>query len=78
MTTVTADPRDDPVQFIVQGLMAVFFGDPKEQIVWSLIFGAGAYISALFSFGATVLLVVLFSLTFLVGTIRYVYRSVTE
>ena len=58
---VDAKLQDDPVQFAQEGLRAVLFGEPRDQMVFSLIGMAIAYVSALFSFGATLILVVLFT-----------------
>ncbi|AUV84696.1 hypothetical protein C2R22_24520 (plasmid) [Salinigranum rubrum] len=74
---VTADWRDDPVTFAAQGLMASFgAGTPREQMVWSVILATLAYLSALLSFGATAVFLVLFAVTFLVGALRLLWASV--
>lgn len=68
---VDAKLQDDPAQFAQEGLRAVLFGEPRDQMVFSLLGMAIAYVSALFSFGATLILVVLFTITFLIGLGRF-------
>lgn len=75
---VTADPQLEPLNFGQQALFAIFAGKPRDQIVYSLIAAAFAYVSALFSFGATAILVILFSITFAIGVIRLLIQWVTE
>lgn len=72
---VDAKPQENPVQFAQEGLQAVLFGEPRDQMVFSLIGMAIAYVSALFSFGATLILVVLFTITFLIGAGRFVVQT---
>lgn len=74
---VTADWQSEPIQFAAQGLLATFgAGTPREQMVWSVILGTIAYVSALFSLGATAVFILLFSVTFLVGVLRLLFRAV--
>ncbi len=73
---VTSDPQTEPLNFSQQALFAIFAGEPRDQMVYSLIAAAFAYISALFSFGATAILVILFSITFSIGVIRLLFQWV--
>ncbi len=75
---VTADPQSAPLAFAQQALFAVFAGKPREQVVYSFIAAVFAYISALFSFGATAILVILFGITFSIGVIRLVVQWVRD
>jgi len=73
---VTAEWSSNPVQFVIQALLATFgTGTPREQMVFSVILAAGAYVSALFSFGATAILVVLFTSTYFVGVVRALWAA---
>ena len=73
---VTASWSWNRVQFVIHARLVTFgTGTPREQMVFSVILGAGAYVSALFSFGATAILVVLFTTTFLVGVIRALWAA---
>lgn len=73
---VDANWQDDPFEFAQQALRAVLFGEPRDQMVFSLLGMGVAYVSALFSFGATLILVVLFTFTFLVGVARFLVQAV--
>lgn len=74
---VTADWQSDPVRFAAQGLMATFgAGTAREQMVWSVVLATIAYISAIFSLGATAVFVILFTATFAVGLLRLLYGVV--
>jgi len=75
---VTADPQSEPLTFGQQALFAVFAGEPRDQVVYSFIAAAFAYVSALFSFGATAILVILFSITFTIGVIRLLFQWVSN
>ncbi len=74
---VTADPQSEPLTFGLQAVTAVFIGSPEEQVIYSFVAGVFAYVSALFSFGATAFLVVLFAITYTIGVVRYGLAEVT-
>ncbi len=75
---VSADPQSKPLDFGQQVLFAVFAGEPRDQVVYSFIAAVFAYVSALFSFGATAVLVILFSITFTIGVGRLLYQWVSN
>lgn len=58
----------------ILGLIPLAFGTgtAQEQVVASVVLGSAAYVSSLVTFGATLVLVGLFSLTGLVGVLRMV------
>lgn len=73
---VTADSQAEPVKFASQGLMATFgAGTPREMMVWSVILAIIAYVTTVLSLGATAVLVVLFTMTFLVGLVRLIWAA---
>ena len=67
---VTADPQSEPLTFGLQGITAVFIGSPEEQVIYSFIAALFAYVSSLFTLGATAVLIIIFSFTLLVGLTR--------
>jgi hypothetical protein len=74
---VTADPQSEPLTFGLQAITAVFIGSPEEQVIYSFVAAVFAYVSSLFTFGATAVLIVIFSITLLVGLARLAYASLT-
>lgn len=76
--TVTAEPQSEPLTFAIQAVWAIFTGSPREQLVYSFIAGVFAWISTAFSAGATIFLVFVFSITFLVGALRLTYHAIRE
>jgi hypothetical protein len=71
---VTADWQSEPITFASQALLTTFGGGtPREQIVWSLILSIMAYVLTIFSAGATAILIIIFSVTFIIGVIRLLY-----
>lgn len=75
---VTAEPQSEPFTFAQQALFAIFFGSPREQMVYSVIAATVAYVTTLLSFGATAIFVILFSITFLIGLTRFLFQVVTS
>lgn len=74
---VTADWQSNPVTFAAQGLMAAFgIGSPREQMVWSVILATIAYVSSVFSLGATLVFALLFTVTFAIGALRLAWATV--
>lgn len=75
---VDANFQESPITFTSQALQTVFGikGSGREQMIWSLILAILAYILTVFSLGATVLLVALFTVTFLIGLFRFIIAAV--
>jgi hypothetical protein len=74
--TVTVEPMDRPTKWGAQVGFAIFAGTPEEQMVYSVIASIAAYVATVLSFGATAVLIFLFSTTFLIGAGRYVLQWV--
>lgn len=75
---VSANAMSNPVQFAAEALkMAFGAGTPRDQMIWSVILAGLAYVLTIFSLGATALLVILFTITFLVGLARAIVGLVT-
>lgn len=67
--------RDDPVKWTEERLFAVLGrGTPREQMVTSILGAILAYVLTVFSAGATLLLVVFFTITFWIGAARFAYH----
>lgn len=73
---VTADPQSEPVTFAIQAITAIFIGSPEEQVIYSFVAAVFAYISSLFTFGATAVLIVIFTITLTIGVIRLIIDRV--
>ncbi|WP_373190029.1 hypothetical protein [Halolamina sp.] len=75
---VTADPQSEPLTFALQAITAVFIGSPEEQVIYSFVAALFAYISSLFTFGATAVLIVIFTITLTIGLIRMAWTRVRD
>lgn len=73
---ITAEPTEQPA-FAWQATKAAFgFGTPREQLLGSFAASIVAYVTTAISLGATVGLVLLFGVLFLVGLVRLAYQEV--
>lgn len=73
---VTASPRAQPGEFVVQSGYAAFGqGSPTEQVGASVALATIAYLSAAISFGATLVFALLFTGTLFVGVLRFIAQD---
>lgn len=74
-----ADQLRDGLETLVNAfLITLGTGTPEEQMAYSAALAVIAYVSSTVSLGATILAGLFFTLTFMIGLVRYLYAWATS